>query len=243
MVRLTINALLAVSLQAPPVIGPGDPALQPRCAGAVTDTFELVLSAPDQPDRLVSTLHRTRQAAVDSGRPVCVVTQRYQRAGSSDLDSSVALAATLAPVRYAAWTGAERQRFGFTADSVAGTVQVGDSAPRHTDQAAPGPYFLAVMDLEVVRALPLALGYAAQFESYNPPRGFHRTVVRVVAVDTLLQAGRQEPVWRLDYDAGAAPTVLWLRRSDHALLRSRSALPDGAVFWRRRPGAGQREGG
>jgi len=42
--------------------------------------------------------------------------------------------------------------------------------------------------------------------------------------------------WRVSYDAGAAPTVLWLGETDHELIRSRSTLRNGAAFWRRHEG-------
>jgi hypothetical protein len=230
-------AQLALPPQSLPILAPGDLPAGAACTSTVTDTFELSLAAPGEPERLVSTLHRTRSSAVDNGRAVCIVAQRYDRPEGSDLDSSVALASTLAPLRYSARVGTERQQYAFTAESVAGVVQASDSAPRDVAEAAPRAYFLSTMDLEVVRALPLSLGYSVQFESYNPTVGFHRTALRVVALDTLVDDGRREVAWRIDYDAGAAPTMLWVRQSDQALLRSRSQLPNGAVFWRRRLGA------
>jgi hypothetical protein len=132
--------------------------------------------------------------------------------------------------------GADLHQFTFAPDSAIGSVQRADSAPKAIAHGAPRPYFLAVVDLETVRGLPLAVGYAARMEIYNPPLGFRTASVRVDGIDTLTVAGRWEVAWRVAYDAGAAPTLLWLRQSDNELLRSRSALANGAVFWRRRPG-------
>jgi hypothetical protein len=236
MSSLAFDWLLTVWLQGAGTLTPAHPSLRPRCTTAATDTFELTVVTPGRPDRAVATVERRRAPSRHNGMAVCVVTQRYQRGGSADLDSSIVDAMTLAPIRYAAQVGAERQRFEFTADSAAGVVQRADSAPQPVVHAAPQPFFLAVADLEVVRSLPLTTGYEAQFVAYNPPRGFHVTRIRVAALDTIAVAGRTEPAWRLHYDAGAAPTVMWLSVAGHELLRSRSALPNGAVFWRRRAG-------
>lgn len=233
---LRLDWLVAAWLQGAGALTPAHPSLRARCAPAITDTFELTIVTPGRPDRAVATLVRSRAPARHHGIAVCVVTQRYQRGESADLDSSMVDAVTLAPIRYAAQVGAERQRFEFTPDSAAGVVQRADSAPRPVVHAAPQPFFLAVADLEVVRSLPLTAGYEAQFVTYNPPRGFHVARIRVEALDTIPVAGRPEPAWRLRYDAGAAPTVMWLRLEGHELLRSRSDLPNGAVFWRRRAG-------
>lgn len=229
-----VASLLIGAQQGVGLIAPADPSLRARCAPAAVDTFELTIVTPGQPDRAVATVHRTRALSQENGIPVCVVTNHSERLGSSDLDSSIVDASTLAPVRYAAQVGVERQWFRFTADSAIGMVQRGDSAPQRVAQSAPRPFFLAVPDLEVVRALPLMVGYEVQFTAYNPPRGFHVTRIRVEALDTIRISGRREAAWRLTYDAGAAPTVMWLGRANHELLRSRSTLQNGAVFWRRR---------
>jgi len=167
---------------------------------------------------------------------VCVTVQRYARRESTDIDSSIVEAATFAPVRYSAQVGTSRERFWFRGDSAGGTVVDVDSAPRTFAEASPHPFFLAVADLEVLQALPLAPGYEAQFPSYNPGRGFHDVRIRVEALDTLTTLGRTVAAWRVSYDAGAAPTVMWLSAADHEFIRSRSTLRNGAVFWRRRVG-------
>ncbi|HEX5004908.1 MAG TPA: hypothetical protein VFV65_06300 [Gemmatimonadales bacterium] len=230
------GTLLILAVQSPTVVTPASPRLQPSCAPAAVDTFELVLLAPGQPERVVATLRRTWAPSREGGAQVCVLEQHYSRSGSSDLDSSIVNAGTLAPVRYWAQVDQEIQRFRFSADSATGTVQAGDSTPRVVAEGAPSPYFLGVADLEVLRALPLAAGFHARFMSYNPPRGFHDVEVQVEGVDSIAVGGKTTAAWRLGYQAGGAPTVLWLRRDNGALLRSKSVLRNGAVFWRRRLG-------
>lgn len=194
------------------------------------------MTAPGQPDRRVATLMRSRAPSVENGTPVCVAVQRYLQNGSTDVDSSVVDAATLAPVRYAARVGTESECFWFRGDSAIGTVVDSDSAPSAFAEQSPHPFFLAVADLEVLAALPLAHGYEARFASYNPGRGFHDVHIRVEALDTVATLGVSVAAWRVSYDAGAAPTVLWLGETDHELIRSRSTLRTGATFWRRHEG-------
>jgi hypothetical protein len=226
----------ALATQEPVAIEPGDPVLESRCTEAVLDTFELLIVSPAQPPRRVATLVRTR-GPIDDGRALrCLVVQRYHRDGGVDVDSSVLQTGTLAPERYAAVVGGQWQTFRFSRDSVWGAVGRPDSAPRTIAQAGPGPYFLAVADLEVLGALPLASGYYARFQGYNPGRGFQAVTAAVEGVDTLAVRGARQPAWRIRYDAGGAPTTLWVHVETHRLLRSRSALPNDAVFWRLLPG-------
>lgn len=227
------SALFVLAVQSPTIVNPASPMLRPSCAPASVDTFELVILTPGQPERLVSTLRRSWAPAREGGAAVCVLEQHYTRSGSSDLDSSIVDAGTLVPVRYWAQVGQELQRFRFSGDSAIGTLQVADSAPRAVTEGAAGPYFLGVADIEVLRALPLAPGFHARFQSYNPPRGFHEVEIQVEVLDTIEVGGKPVVAWRVGYEGGGAPTIIWLRRDDGALLRSRSALRNGAVFWRR----------
>lgn len=231
-------SLALMAIQGPALVVPGDPALRPTCGAYVAPPMELIVAAPGEPDRPLATLERSRVPATEQGVPVCISVQRYVRRESTDLDSSVVESATLAPVRYSALVGASREEFWFRGDSAVGTVADGEAAPRRYAEQAAGPFFLAVADVEVLQALPLALGYEARFPSYNPGRDFHDVQIRVEALDTLTTLGRTVAAWRVSYDAGAAPTVMWFRQTDHEFVRSRSTLRNGTVFWRRRVGDG-----
>lgn len=231
-----VATVILVALQGPGLVVPGDPALRPDCAAQTAAPLELVIVAPGQPDRVVATLERSRAPSVEQGIPVCVSVQRYLRAGATDVDSSIIDAATLAPIRYSARVGTSTEHFWFRGDSAGGTVEDGDSARQVYAERSPRPFFLAVADLHVLQALPLAPGYEARFPSYNPGRDFHDVSIRVEALDTLATVDGPVTAWRVQYDAGAAPTVMWLSVPGHELVRSRSTLRNGAVFWRRRVG-------
>lgn len=238
MIITLATSLLVASIQNPTLVTPGDPALKPVCDSHSATALELVVVAPSGSERVVARLQRSKSRSTELGQPVCIIVQRYLRDSSTDVDSSIVNAATLAPVRYSARVNSSVERFWFRGDSAGGAVVEGDSARRVYAERSPDPFFLAVADLSVLAALPLAPGYEARFASYNPGRGFHDVQIRVEGLDTLVTLGTPTPAWRVSYDAGAAPTVLWLDAADHELIRSRSTLRNGAIFWRRRMGDG-----
>jgi hypothetical protein len=226
---------LALDAQQQPTIGllrADDPRLAMRCTDDGPDTLVFVMVEPNRSVRSAGSMVRHRTTVRRQGDSACVVVQRYRRPAGTDTDSSFMSFRGFTPVSYRARVGAARHDFRFFTDSAVGTVQAPDSTPRTIVHRTEHPYFLAVADLEILRALALTEGLRFEVELYNPPMGFRRATVRVEGVDTVLVAGRATPAWRVGYDAGAAPTVLWLRRGDRRLLRSRSSLPNGAIFWR-----------
>lgn len=212
---------------------PGASLLPHDCA-VRADSFALSIAAPEGTRRPVGAVHVERRRVGEGASAVCQVVQRHHGAGSGGSDTSSFALATLAPRAYAARVGNERQHYRFTDRRAQGEHTVDGRSTRATDDSSEVPFFLAVHDHELLQSLPLHLGYRAAYRAYNPGRGFLDVVVAVTGVDTLRTGTRDVAAWRLRYDAGRAPTELWLAMDDLRLLQSRSRLPNGSEFWRQR---------
>jgi uncharacterized protein len=221
------------SAGAPPRITPGHSLLNAEMIAAGTDTFDLIILRPDGGEQHISSVVRMTRRDVADGVATWVMVQSHESRGSSSSDTSVVRSGDFAPLRYAAVLPTEVHRFGFHPKSIEGTVQPADSAVRSLRIATDPTPFNAVMDMDVIRALPLRHGFLAELESYNPPApAGHVTRVRVLRLDTLLTAAGAVPAWAVDYRSTGAPTVVWIGRDDHQFIALRSELSNGDAFWK-----------
>ncbi len=198
---------------------------------AGVDTFQLLVRQPDGGERSISRLIRSVER---TGTGHWRIVQRYTSDGGENVDTSVVRAGDLAPVSYVAVLQDAEQRFQFDGTVVQGTVSPKDSASRDVHFTFDVPVFNSVVDEEVIRALPLTPGLVAIIEGYNPPwpPAPRPTVIRVTGTTTVQTAAGLVDAWEISYAGGGAPTTLWLSRRDGRLLRLRSVLRQGAVFWK-----------
>lgn len=224
----------AIRGQEVPALSPGHPLIDPSVVSAGVDTLELVILPPDGGERPVFSLVRTTRPVDDAGVPAWLMLQEYSSSQGINTDTSLVRRADLAPLRYGAVVGGEVHSVTFDGGRVEGTVEPADSAARsfHYDfDAAP---FNAVMDVDLIRSLPLEAGFEASLATYNPPRppAPAPTRVRVTGVDTLATADGPVPAWAVTYDAGGPATTLWIAVEDRRFLRLRTELQGGATFWK-----------
>ncbi|HVT38615.1 MAG TPA: hypothetical protein VHE78_06215 [Gemmatimonadaceae bacterium] len=210
----------------------GGRALHTEWIQPTTDTLALFIRK-GAVDRPVATLIGSVTRAVVDGQAAWLLVQAYHTPSGDNVDSSVVLAATLAPVRYSSIAANSNERFTFADTLITGTVTPRDSAQREIRLQLREPVFNAVVDnAMIVAALPLAEGYAATYRSYNPPRGFGTTMLRVSGAERLQTARGVVDAWIVSLDAGGAPTTLWVDTRTHRVIRLRAALAGGAEFWK-----------
>jgi len=194
------------------------------------DTLALFVRRGSQ-DIPVATLVRTIASTRTRGQPAWLFVQDYRTERGGNVDSSMVVASTLAPVWYASHAHAV-EHFDFDGAAVHGTVAVGDSATRAVDTSSDEPAFNGVTGELVLSALPLAADFSAINRAYNPPRGFASARVRVTGAEALETASGVVDAWIVDFWAEGAPTTIWVGKRDHRTLRLRSQLTDGSVFWK-----------
>jgi len=76
-------------------------------------------------------------------------------------------------------------------------------------------------------------GFETKIAIYNPPWPPPRgpAAVCVVGSEMIETRNGEIEAWMVSYDAGGAPTTLWISARDRRFLRLRSELRGGAVFW------------
>lgn len=236
---LALGLLLPPAVPAqslPGVLRPGDPSLRAVCDEPRADTLRLTRRTAEQVVSPVALLTIVRVPMQDRGNDACFVWQTYLRDAGVAGDSALLARRSLAPVWYRSSNPGGSTVVSFGTDSIRQRDSSTTGSVRRQAFTFDQGRFVAPFDLMLFEALPLRTGYRAELAAYNP--GVGPVAMRLV-VDSLVSlriGSRDEEAWRLTLDAGAAPTVVWVRRSDGRLLRSRSLLPDGSEFWRIRPG-------
>lgn len=209
----------------------GDPTIDTGRVAAGADTLELLMVA-DGEERPLSTLTRTVERIGPHDEGALRIVQAYASPGGVSVDTSVVLEGSFAPVEYAAVVAGEVQRLRFDPDRIHGTVSPADSAARAIDVPLEGPVFNAVVDRELIEALPLSEGFSAYYAVYSPPFALGTVRIRVTGSETLATAGGAVDAWVVDYAATTgAPGVLWMAKESGRFLRRRVDLPNGATWW------------
>lgn len=161
------------------------------------------------------------------------VVQRYDGPNGVNIDSSTVARATLAPLTYRAEGTGSSQVFHFTPDSITGVIALPDGEEQRSAVDLDQPAYNAVVLDELIQALPLELGYAAEVLTYNPGRGSVPLTVRVVREDALTLAnGSALTTWVLTLEGSPIPTTMWVDQATHQVVRLLSQLPDGSEFWK-----------
>lgn len=216
------------------IVIPGSPLVDATIIEPGRELFQLLILQPGGTERPVSRLRRSIEATDIGGTPTWTIVQVYESERGPSVDSSIVRRRDLAPLRYAYWSEGETHRFVFEGRRVVGTVQPADSAARTVRYELAETPFNAVMDVDVIRALPLEPGFEARIAGYNPPRppSPGPTRIEVLRTEPLATADGEVDAWVLSYEAGGAPTTIWIATDDRRFLRLRSELNGGAVFWK-----------
>lgn len=221
---LVLAALAALSSSKPPaedeaprysVLPPS--ALRTDRIAAGDDSFTIVLVKDGRAQTVAALNVRTRFATL-AGEPVIVRTELTTMPNEvEETDSFVMARADLAPRVVHGWGGSVQPDLRFAGGRVTGGV---DTEGKHTDvsETVGGALYANEMDL-VLRALPLAPGYAASVRLFGPVRGLEWANLRVVAAEEVQEAGARIPVWRVETQAGSQTGTFWVDRRTGAMVR------------------------
>jgi len=110
---------------------------------------------------------------------------------------------------------------------IVGAVEQGGRRVRQIDTtAAGGAYSSASFDL-ILRAAPLANGYAITLPAFSGRRGGKTVSAKVVGSEILRPFGA---TWRLDVDFGGRSAMFWITKDSRRLVRQRVTAAFGIDF-------------
>ncbi|MGE5102793.1 MAG: hypothetical protein ACM3SX_22620, partial [Deltaproteobacteria bacterium] len=99
---------------------------------------------------------------------------------------------------------------------VVGVVEQSGNAARQVDTTvASGVYSSSSFDL-ILRAAPLAQGYALTIAAFSGRQGAKTLSAKVVASETLPQLG---VTWRVDADLGGRSATYWIAKDSRRVMR------------------------
>ncbi|HEX8384887.1 MAG TPA: hypothetical protein VF576_01830 [Rubricoccaceae bacterium] len=218
-------AALALLVAAGPALAqtavlPGDPALDTSVIQAGEERFVVRLVAPMQQD--IGTIVETTTLADD--RVTRVTRIDIPMGGEAQTDSVVAVWPGLAPV-----SSASTQRGRRAGDSDAVTFMDGHAMTTVTTGGATSdstitfsePVFGGGWASEVVRALPLAAGYAATFPTLDAGRGLTTTTATVTGTESVTTPAGPVEAWTVDVANGAQTATYVIAQGTKALLAMR----------------------
>jgi hypothetical protein len=148
--------------------------------------------------RLMTRIYRTTDAAL-----------------GDRLDTIVDVWSSLAPRSYRSRTSREVVQLDWTQGRLRGNIQTdGKAASTVNEDATAGVYNSASFDV-ILRASPLATGYALALPAYVPGRGIATLTANVVG---------DEPVdgqssWRVDADFSGLAVTFWIAKNSRQLLK------------------------
>lgn len=229
MPRPKLLAVLSLALAAHPAaaqIGPephvpvGSP--QVRTAHLVNRVDSLVLLVDRVDPFPVGSMVIATTLASDAGRETVLRVETVHDAEGklTNVDSSVVLRGSLAPLAYTTRQGARRKSMTFADGRVRGEEVSSRGVRKPLDTPLPGQAFAApLMDL-LLGSLPLREGYAARFPVYDPDRGMASTTVHVAELETVRTAdGGSCRAWRVSVAGGGAPGTYWIEEHARTLVR------------------------
>jgi hypothetical protein len=169
-----------------------------------------------------------------NGRQVLLSVQRFPAKDGMAVDSSIADARTLAPIRHVGTFPSHRMELLFAANKVTGEYDTKEVPHKPIDHTAPeGYYDSSLFDL-VIAALPLKAGYTEHLGFYIYEQG---GVVwwdaRVTGNETVtLNDGTKVPAWVVDVFEGERHRMkLWITRDgEREVVRSTYDIGPGHTF-------------
>lgn len=125
--------------------------------------------------------------------------------------------------------------FDFKPDRIVGLKDLPGNAQVAYDVASPQPAFNFETDMELLQALPLAAGYAAQIVFHHPGGGAPAPYLfKVAGSETLTgPAGGRIDCWVVTTDYNHpewAPAKFWLAKDSQVVVKVVSPAPDGSTW-------------
>lgn len=200
-------------------IAPGDTSL--RGANLRSDTLTYVLMAYRDGDEIsvgtiIDALTRTEDATPQWRRVMSV-----QRTGNKLVDSTLSDIKTMAPRQHRSYQPQRQIRLDMTGTRVRGTIGPMDGPGVAIDTTLPTPFFDSGNWDLVVRAMPLAPGFAAVFRVYDLETGMHDYIVRVIGSTTMLGEPAHVVLFQL---GGQREVTVWVGDTTRRLLQVETPL-------------------
>jgi len=125
--------------------------------------------------------------------------------------------------------------FDFKPDRIVGLKDLPGNAQAAYDVASPQPAFNFETDMEMLQALPLAAGYAAEIVFHHPGGGAPAPYLfKVAGSETLTSsAGGKLDCWVVTTDYNHPewpPTKFWLAKDTQVVVKVVSPAPDGSTW-------------
>ena len=223
--RLTVNVdtlKLAPRESEPTTMLIGNSALSTARLGAEESTRRLILVQGGQ-EREVGTVRTTVTVIDVNGQPALQVVQALSSAMlGSGADTIVVNRATLAPIRHRSVNARRTMSIDFRGDSVVGSVtQAGGAAQPIALRADTALFDSNAFDL-ILRALPLAEGYAVRYPVYLHEGGGKVWVTsRVTGSERMPAAGgTTTDAWVIESKMGPRTVKYWVAKDSLHILQS-----------------------
>jgi hypothetical protein len=198
---------------------PGDTAL--RASALRSDTLTYSLTGFRDGDEIpVGTITDMLTRAGDAS-PLLRRVLSVQRTGSRLVDSSLSDAKSLAPRMHQSVQPQRQLRIEFDGRRARGTIGPLDAPGVAVDTTLTTPFFDSGNWDLVVRAMPLAPGFAAVFRVFDLETGLHDYVVRVIGATPMFGESAHIVLFQL---GGQREITVWIGDSTRRLLQVETPL-------------------
>jgi hypothetical protein len=200
-------------------IAPGDTSL--RGASLRPDTLTYVLMAYRDGDEIsVGTIidALTRE---DGATPQWRRVMSVQRTGNRLVDSTLTDAKSMAPKQHRSYQPQRQIRLDFAGVRVRGSIGPMDGPGVAIDTSLATPFFDSGNWDLIVRAMPLAPGFAAVFRVYDLETGMRDNIVRVIGATTMLGEPAHVVLFQL---GGQREITVWIGATTRRLLQVETPL-------------------
>jgi hypothetical protein len=183
---------------------------------------------------------RTISFAIKDGRGLMHITQRWDEVGTPQVfveQDSWFEANTFRPLTHVKTVSRDHKvqigGYQFLPDQIVGLKDLRDNVRKDFAIASPEPAYNFEYDMELLQALPLATGYQASVDFYDPgvepPARYIFTVAgssRIAGPD-----GHLLDSWVVtaDYNTDHVVSRFWFDKRTQVLIREEQARPDGSV--------------
>lgn len=214
--------LTAQTPQSPPIpqrVVPGDSSLR---GGALRpDTLTYTLTGYRDGDEIPVGTITDILTRIEGPTPLWRRVMVVQRGMARLTDSSLTDARTLAPREHRSWQPQRQMQLEYTGTRIRGRIGPPDAPGMAIDTTLASLSFDSGNWDLVVRALPLAPGYAATFPVYSLETGAHVYGVRVIGATTLHGESAHIVIFQL---GGQREITVWIGASTRRLLQVETPL-------------------
>lgn len=200
-------------------VAPGDSSLRVKALRADSLTYALIgyRDGDEIPVGTITDVLRRDSSAT----PTLHRAMSVQRGTARLIDSSVSDGVTLAPKQHRSLQPQRQLRIDFSGRRVRGTIGPATSPGVAIDTTLGSSVFDSGNWDLVVRAMPLALGYAAVFRVYDIETGMHDYIVRVIGTTPMYGENAHVVLFQL---GGQREVTVWIGDTTRRLLQVETPL-------------------